>query len=138
MESLFDKAGGMAGITAILSDFYDAVFDDVMIGFHFRNADKSRLIEKEAEMTARMLGASNIKYTGKSITDAHRPHPILGGQFERRLQLLRNAMATHNLAADVQAAWLEHNQALRNQVTRDTGSDCDHAQNAGKKFSILK
>jgi hemoglobin len=136
MATLFEKAGGMDGLRAVLGDFYDAVFDDVMIGFHFRNANKERLIQKEAELAARMLGASDVKYTGKPLRQAHAPHPILGGQFERRLQLLREAMEKHNLPEDVRTEWVAHTQALRSQVTRDPGSDCDHAANPGKELTI--
>ncbi len=31
-ESLFEQAGGEPMIRAVVSSFYDAVFDDVMIG----------------------------------------------------------------------------------------------------------
>jgi hemoglobin len=136
MASLFEQVGGMDGIKAVLRTFYDQVFDDVMIGFHFAKANKERLIDKEAELTARILGASHIPYTGKSIIEAHAKHPILGGQFERRMQLLREAMAAHQVPQAVQTEWLEHTAKLRGQVTRDPGSDCNHLANPGKSASL--
>jgi truncated hemoglobin YjbI len=125
--NLYDEAGGEAAIHQILSTFYDAVFNDVMIGFHFVKADKNRLIRVETQMTCIALGATHIKYEGKPIQKAHAPHPILGGQFERRLQLLRDAMEVHNLPNTVREAWIAHNEKLRPLVTADKGSDCDHA-----------
>ena len=121
---LFDLAGGETVLKAVIRTFYDAVFDDVMIGFFFRNADKERLIQKEYELAARMLGA-DIKYTGKPIRAAHAEHRIMGGQFMRRLQLLKNAMAHHELPQEVIDAWVADTERLRPQITAFKGGNCD-------------
>ena len=136
MASLFEQVGGMDGLKAVLCTFYEHVFSDVMIGFHFVKADKERLIQKEAEFTAQILGAKHISYTGKGMVKAHAKHPILGGQFERRMQLLREAMAAHDVPAVVQEAWLAHSATLRTQVTRDPSSECNHIENMGKQVSL--
>jgi truncated hemoglobin YjbI len=122
-QSLFDKVGGEPVIRAVVTDFYDHVFPDVMIGYMFRNADKARLIDKEIELAARMLGGPD-RYTGKTMRQAHAKHRIFGGQFMRRLQLLKEAMARHDLPADVVECWVSHTEALRAQVTDYNGSDC--------------
>ena len=137
MTTLLEDAGGEEAIRQILTSFYDAVFDDIMIGFHFMKADKSRLIRMETQLTCIALGATNMKYEGKTIQKAHAPHPILGGQFERRLQILREAMEAHNLAQHVRDAWIEHNQKLRSQVTADHGSNCDHDK-ADQRLKMLR
>lgn len=124
--TLFERAGGEPALRAVLGTFYDAVFDDVMIGFFFRASDKERLIQKELELAAVALGATHLRYTGEPLGAAHARHPILGGHFERRLQLLREAMAAHGLPEDVQAAWVAHTQALRPAITADRGTACDH------------
>ena len=124
-EILFDAAGGEQVLRAVLRDFYDAVFVDPMIGFMFRAADKERLIEKEYELAATLLGATHIQYTGKGLRRAHAPHRIMGGQFMRRLQLLKDAMAKHKLPEAVQSAWIEHTERLRPLVTAHAGSDCE-------------
>ncbi len=126
MSDLFEAAGGATGLRAMLSTFYDSVFSDVMIGFFFAAADKDRLIQKELELTARALGATGLAYTGKPLQAAHAKHPIMGGHVERRLQLLKDAMAAHEMPAEVVAAVVEHNEALRSMVTDDVGSECDH------------
>lgn len=124
-KSLFDQIGPEK-LRAVLEDFYDRVFADVMIGFLFAGKDKQRLIDKEWEFTAQMLGA-DVTYTGRPMREAHAASPILGGHFERRLQILRETLADHAVAPEVQARWLAHTEALRPQVTRDRGSECDHA-----------
>jgi hemoglobin len=123
--TLFDQVGGDRLRTA-LTDFYDRVFADVMIGYLFAGKNKAHLIEREWEMTARMLGASAVTYTGRSMREAHGRHQILGGHFDRRLQLLRDALAAHDVPAAVCDAIVAHSQALRPQITADRGSECDH------------
>ncbi len=118
----FEIIGGDA-LRAVIADFYDRVFADVMIGFLFQGKDKARLVRLEWELAARMLGA-DVKYTGRPMRVAHAQSPIFGGHFERRLQILRETMADHGVDPDVQRVWIEHAQALRSQITKDQGSEC--------------
>ena len=121
--ALFDQIGGEA-LRSVLTDFYDRLFKDVMIGFMFQGKDKQQLIQREWEFTAGFLGAPSITYSGRPLRTAHAQHRIFGGHFERRLQVLRETLADHHVVADVQDAWIEHTQALRAQITTDTGSEC--------------
>jgi hemoglobin len=125
--ALHELAGGESGLRALLEDFYDRVFKDVMIGFFFKGKDKQRLIQKELEFALNLLGA-DITYTGKPIPVAHAAHPIMGGQFNRRTQILRETMRDHDLPEEVQACWLEHTESLRSQVTPDASGECKPQQ----------
>ena len=127
---LYLLAGGSDGIRQFIQTFYDQMFDDVMIGFFFRNADKQRLVEKEVELVCRMLGHT-VRYTGKPIRAAHAKHPIMGGHFERRWTLLKGAMSHHGVPLQVQQAIEDHTRKLRPQVTSQAGSQCDHEEFAG-------
>lgn len=120
---LFAKLGD-AKLRAVVSDFYDRLFADLMIGFMFAGKDKQHLIDREVEFTAKFLGAANITYAGRPLRTAHAAHTIFGGQFERRFQILKETMADHAVDPDVQRVWIEHTDALRSQVTRDRGSEC--------------
>jgi hemoglobin len=124
MTKLYDKIGGDA-LRAVITDFYDRVFSDVMIGFLFAGKDRQRLIDKEWEFTAHFLGA-DVAYTGRPIRQAHARSPILGGHFERRLRILEETMDDHGVDPEVRAAWVGHTRSLRPQVTADKGSECDH------------
>ena len=124
--AVFDRIGGDA-LRAVIVDFYDRVFDDIIIGFLFAGKDKARLVEMEWQFTAKFLGA-DLPYRGRSMPEAHKRVPILGGHFERRLQILRNTMADHHVDPDVQKAWIDHQLAMRALVTGDKGSECDHDQ----------
>ena len=122
--TLFDRIGAQA-LRAVLTDFYGRVFGDVMIGFLFRGKDRQHLIDREYELTAALLGAPGVTYTGRPMRAAHAQHTIFGGQFERRLQILRETLRDHQVDPDVQRAWIDHQLALRSQITRDRGSECD-------------
>jgi hemoglobin len=124
MTTLFDQIGGDR-LRRVLEDFYDRVLSDPMIGFLFVGVDRDRLVQREWEFTARLLGA-RVPYTGRSMPEAHAASPILGGHFLRRQQLLREVLAAHDVPAAVSEAWLAHNDTLRPQVTADRGSECSH------------
>ena len=125
--TLYDKLGP-AKLRAVVTRFYDVVLSDMMIGFMFedvvRTAGKQHLIDREVEFVAGFLGAPDVKYIGRPMRAAHARHQIFGGQFERRLQILREAMAAEGVDPEVQTAWIAHTNALRAQITRDTGSEC--------------
>jgi hemoglobin len=122
----FDKIGGDE-LRRVIADFYDRLFGDLMIGFLFEGKDKNRLIDKEWELTARMLGA-DIEYTGRTMPAAHAKSPILGGHFDRRLQILKDTLADRDVDPEVREVWLSHTVALRSQITKDRGSECDHSK----------
>lgn len=122
-QALWHQIGGDA-LRAVLADFYDRVFTDVMIGFMFDGKNKQQLIQREWEFTAGFLGAPDITYSGRPMRTAHAQHTIFGGHFERRLQILRETLADHHVASAVQDAWIGHTQALRAQITSDQGSEC--------------
>jgi len=122
-DALYDKIGADK-LRAVITDFYDRVFEDVMIGFMFQGKPKQHLIDREWEFAANFLGASDVKYTGRPLHAAHANHTIFGGHFKRRLQILRETMRDHDVDADVQRSWIDHTNALRAQITRDKGSEC--------------
>jgi len=135
-RTLFDRIGAEA-LRAVIADFYGRVFPDVMIGFMFQGKDRQHLIDREYELTAALLGAPGVTYTGRPMRVAHAQHTIFGGQFERRLQILRETLRDHAVDAEVQAAWIDHQLALRGQITRDQGSECKDTGAAGPKLAVV-
>jgi hemoglobin len=112
--SLFDRIGAEE-LRAVVTDFYDRVFADVMIGYMFEGKDRQRLIDMECELTGRFLGGA-VRYSGKRMVEVHRPLQIFGGHFDRRLQILKNTLRDHQVDPAVVEAWIEHQLALRDQV----------------------
>ena len=115
MSTMFDRIGGDA-LRAVITDFYDRLFADVMIGYLFVGKDKQQLIDREWEFTAGFLGAE-VAYTGRPMRQAHAASRILGGQFDRRSQILRETLEDHGVPTEVREAWFKHIELLRPQIT---------------------
>ncbi|MBX2813291.1 MAG: group 1 truncated hemoglobin [Myxococcales bacterium] len=116
MESTYERLGGEWVLRAIINDFVENMLDDPMIGFLFRETDVHRLRDKEFEMTAMFLGA-DIRYTGRPLRVAHQAsQPIFGGQFDRRRQILVEAMREHDVPEDIAAEWIGHVDHLRGVI----------------------
>ena len=124
MESLFDQLGGESRLREIVDRFMDRVFADRMIGFFFRAVDRKRIKEMEYQLAANFLGA-RIDYQGRPLDKAHARHPIMGGHFARRRQILKETLEICEVPEAVKNAWLEHTDSLRPLITPDANSDCD-------------
>ena len=123
--SSFEDIGGEPKLRAIIDDFVDACFDDMMIGFLFQKAGASRERIKrfEYQHAAEHLGA-DVRYGGRPIGAAHQRHRIFGGQFDRRATILRRTLEKHGVPEDIRDAWLARQEALRAQITADRPGEC--------------
>jgi hemoglobin len=125
-RSLYDELGGEPALRRIIERFVDRVFDDVMIGYLFKNADRARVKEKELEHAAEHLGGPLV-YTGRPLDAVHRPHQIRGGQFMRRVRILEETLEELGAPARVRGHWLRHTRSLQGLITNDEGGVCDPA-----------
>jgi len=123
-ESSFERLGGEEKVRAIVDSFMERVFADRMIGFFFRDADRRRLKELEYQLSAKFLGA-NVKYEGRPLHLAHSKHPIMGGHFARRRQILKETLEAYDVPEFIRDAWLKHTDSLRPLITPEADSDCD-------------
>jgi len=124
MKSPFEQLGGEVCLRRIIGDFIDRVFADRMIGFFFRQADKERIKELEYQLAAEFLGGA-VKYQGRPLDQVHRKHPIMGGHFARRKQILKETLEFHAVPESIKTAWLQHTEDLRALITAQAGSECD-------------
>ena len=127
----FEELGGEAFLSAIIDDFVERVFADTMIGYLFARANKERVKRFEYEHAAEFLGAP-VTYKGRPLRDAHGKHPIMGGHFGRRRQILKNTLEAHGVPAHIIAAWLAHQDALKDEVTTDPVTQCNQDAAAEK------
>jgi len=128
--TLFDQLGGEPALRSIIDDFVGRVFGDMMIGFFFRSSDPRRIAELEYQHAAEHLGGP-VVYRGKPLRQAHASHHIMGGQFNRRRELLRRTLSDHHAPEHVIAAWLAHNDSLRDQITGDCSGECIGSRGRG-------
>ncbi len=123
----FEDIGGEPGLRAIIEDFIDRVVRDPMIGFLFARVNVARLKQLEYEHAAEHLGA-NVTYSGRDLRQAHHRHPIMGGHFGRRRQILKQVLEAHGVPVAIRAAWLSAQDALRDDVTTDQVTECNDAE----------
>jgi len=131
-ETLFEQLGGEREVKIIIATFIDKVFEDRMIGFFFRNSDRQRIKDLEYQLAANFLG-DRVEYQGRPLDQVHAKHPIMGGHFARRRQILAETLDFYHVPGPIKAAWLAHTDELRPLITPEQGSGCDpHAlrQNA--------
>jgi truncated hemoglobin YjbI len=121
--SLFEQMGGERVLRDVVSRFVDRMFADVMIGFMFRRANRDRIKAKEYEFAAGHLGAV-VRYTGRALVEAHAPHVINGGQFNRRVQLLEETLNEMEVPPHVRSHWVRVTQQLRKQIVTMPDTSC--------------
>jgi hemoglobin len=124
-KKLYEELGGLEKLQEIINTFVDRMFNDIMIGFFFRKADKAKIKEKEFEFAAQFLGA-DIKYSGQPLPEAHQKHPIMGGQFSRRTQIFKETLQEYNVPQHIIEKLLNHTESLRMLITKTKKSDCNH------------
>jgi truncated hemoglobin YjbI len=95
-----------------------------MIGFFFRNADRNRIKEMEYQHAASFFGAA-VEYQGRPLDQVHAKHPIMGGHFARRRQILKETLEHFQVEEAIQTAWLAHTDQLRPLITAQADSGCD-------------
>lgn len=123
MKKLYDETIDTYKLKQIINIFVDRMFDDIMIGFFFRKADKQRIKEKEFEFVAEFLGF-DIPYTGLSITEAHQKHYIMGGQFSRRKQIFKEVLEEFKVSPEVIEILMNHTENFRMGIAKTKKSDC--------------
>jgi hemoglobin len=121
--TMFDELGPDR-LRRIVDVFVDRVFDDLMIGYLFRNASRPRIKEMEYQHAARMLGGP-VRYEGRPLREAHAAHPIFAGHFNRRREILRLTLVEHDVPPAILAHWIAQTEALRPQITRDAEGRCE-------------
>ncbi|HEY6724192.1 MAG TPA: group 1 truncated hemoglobin [Polyangiaceae bacterium] len=130
--SLFDQLGGEPVLRAIIDRFVDRVMADTMIGFFFARVNKDRLKQLEYEFAAQHLGA-NVVYSGRPLQQAHQRHAIMGGQFRRRLVILKETLAEFGVPENITEHWVAHTLALESSVTPDPDGRCIARPEGGRE-----
>lgn len=117
----WDDLGGEAAVRGHLRAFLDRVAGDFVIGFLFAGRDLDRLADLEVGHASRGLGGP-VPYTGRPLGAAHRPLRINGGQFRRRLALLRTVLRERGVPEAIVARWIEHDRRFEGAIV--DGTDC--------------
>lgn len=101
-----DLESQRARLVEILGTFYSAQESDMMIGFFFTGRDLGSIARKQSEFILKATGLVS-EYTGKSPASAHMAlPPIRLGQFNRRIEILKETLAKNGLTPEQINTWV--------------------------------
>lgn len=115
---------GHQRLKEILTLFYDRLFEDPFVGFLFEKFDKEDLLAKQIQFTGKLLGATELKYTGKGLKEAHFPHPIRSAHFGRRQIILRAVLEESKVPESLIVEWLGLESSLKGLIVKGPG-ECE-------------
>jgi len=113
----------VALVRAVTRELVRRMAKDLMIGFFFAKTDLERLAELEHQHAARALGL-DVSYEGRPLDAVHHPRRIFGGQFDRRMVILREVLEQQGAPAELRDAWLAHTAAQRDRIVQQGAADC--------------
>lgn len=89
--NLFDKYGGFASISKVVSGFYDKAIESDVIGPYFDDVDLRRLIDHQTKFIASVMGGP-ASYSREALARVHEPLGIDRASFAEMARLLRDTL----------------------------------------------
>ena len=114
-ESLFERLGGIDGITALASDVVDNHAANPLIGARFVDSDINALKKAAAEFFITGTGGPEV-YGGKDMIAAHRGMNISAAEFMAVLDDALEALNKNNIGEREQAEVLFALYSMRKDV----------------------
>ena len=95
-ESIFERYGGFAKVSRIVSSFYDSVLDSPLLAPYFGGIDMRRLIDHQTKFMAAVMGGP-ASYTREHLERVHEHLRITDEAFDELTLLLRETLEDHGL-----------------------------------------
>ena len=87
-QSAFDRYGGFAAVSRIVSEFYDRVLDSPVLADYFQNSDMRTVIDHQTKFIASIMGGP-ASYTNDQLERVHANLGISEEAFDEAVALLR-------------------------------------------------
>lgn len=88
MATMFERYGGFASVSRIVSEFYDRALDSPTLSPYFEGTDMKRLIDHQTKFIASLMGGP-ASYTNDRLQRIHEPLNITDPAFREVVALLR-------------------------------------------------
>lgn len=95
-RTLFERYGGFAKVSRIVSTFYGRVLDDPILAPYFSGIDMPRLMDHQTKFIASLMGGP-ASYTDEHLARVHERHHITERAFDRMALVLRESLEDHGL-----------------------------------------
>jgi len=106
-------------LTAVLTDFYDRVFQDERLSSFFDGLTKQRLIEKQFLFTRQILTGEKI-YFGDRPRNSHHWMVISNELFDYRKKIMMRCLHEHGLPAPMVQRYDQLEEFYRADIVKDT------------------
>nr|WP_242521541.1 group 1 truncated hemoglobin [Motiliproteus sp. SC1-56] len=87
-QSLFEKYGGFATVSRIVSAFYEEVLDSDSLSPYFEGMDMRRLVDHQTKFIASIMGGP-ASFSNEALERAHARLGIRGEHFDEAVGLLK-------------------------------------------------
>ena len=114
-KSLFERLGGIEGITSISNDVVDNHLANKSIATRFANSDLSKIKNAAATFFITGTGGPNV-YTGKDMLAAHKGMNISAAEFMSVLDDALSALEKNNIGQREQEEVLFVLYSMRSQI----------------------
>lgn len=98
-RSIFERYGGFASISRIVSSFYDKMLNSPLISPYFSKTDMKRLIDHQTKFISSLLGGP-VSYTADHIERVHAHLGISEEAFTESMLLMTETLEDHNFESD--------------------------------------
>ncbi len=96
MASLFERYGGFATVSRIVSAFYDEVLDRPELARYFDNIDMRRLIDHQTKFIASIMGGP-ASFTNEQLERVHAKMGIREQDYLAVVEILRQTLEDFEL-----------------------------------------
>ena len=95
-DSIFNRYGGFASISRIVSDFYDRVLDSDQLGPYFAHTDMATQIDHQTKFFASMMGGP-ASYSDEHLESVHARLHITDEAFDELGVILQETLEDHEM-----------------------------------------
>ena len=94
-ETIFERYGGFAVVSRIVSDFYDQVLNTPDLVGYFDGVDTATLIDHQTKFIASLMGGP-ASYTNEHLDRVHKHLGITNDAFDETSEILRETLEDHD------------------------------------------
>ncbi len=118
---MVDRIGGPERLRALVEKFYQRMALDSIVGFFFAGRDLQKIVDGQTAFLMRCFGKTE-RYEGRPPNKAHTAlPPIRRGQFNRRMQILRETLTEEGLPPEDVEAWVKVEEGFRGLLQMKPG-----------------
>ena len=90
-QSMFDRYGGFASVSRVVSAFYDKALDSPLLSPYFENSDMRKLIDHQTKFVSSLMGGP-ASYSNEELERVHRRLDINERDFNEMIAVLKETL----------------------------------------------